>query len=120
MQAMEETGGSLVLSTRMSLEHRIISPGGQPLPTIEVSFEDNGPGIPADLHHRLSTPFFTTKPKGTGLGLSVARHWIRSHDGRLRISSASGKGTRVDVHLPIRPVSPANPPLHPLRPQEPL
>ena len=120
MQAMEETGGSLVLSTRMSLEHRIVSPGGQPLPTIEVSFEDNGPGIPADLHHRLSTPFFTTKPKGTGLGLSVARHWIRSHDGRLRISSASGKGTRVDVHLPIRPVSHANPPLHPLRPQEPL
>lgn len=105
MQAMEEAGGTLVLSTRMSLEHRIVSPEGQPLPTLEVSFEDNGPGIPADLHHRLSTPFFTTKPKGTGLGLSVARHWIRRHDGRLRFSSAPGEGTRVDVYLPIHTAS---------------
>ncbi len=108
MQAMEETGGTLVLSTRMSLTHPIVSPEGQPLPTIEISFKDNGPGIPADLHHRLSTPFFTTKCEGTGLGLSVARHWIRRHDGRLRISSAPGEGTRVDVHLPLRPLSHAN------------
>jgi two-component system nitrogen regulation sensor histidine kinase GlnL len=110
MQAMEETGGTLILSTRMSLEHRVVSPDGQLLPTIEISFEDNGPGIPADLHHRLSTPFFTTKRKGTGLGLSVARHWIRRHDGRLQISSAPGRGTRVDVYLPLRPFSPANEP----------
>jgi two-component system nitrogen regulation sensor histidine kinase GlnL len=103
MQAMAETGGTLILSTRMSLEHRIVGPEGHSLPTIEISFEDNGPGIPADLHHRLSTPFFTTKREGTGLGLSVARHWIRRHDGRLRISSVPGEGARVDVHLPIRP-----------------
>jgi len=110
MQAMEETGGTLVLSTRMSLEHRVVSPDGDLLPTIEISFEDNGPGIPADLHHRLSTPFYTTRRTGTGLGLSVARHWIRCHDGRLRIRSAPGEGTRVDVHLPLRPFSPANGP----------
>jgi len=108
MQAMAETGETLILSTRMSLEHRIVGPEGHSLPTIEISFEDNGPGIPADLHHRLSTPFFTTKREGTGLGLSVARHWIRRHDGRLRISSVPGEGTRVDVHLPIRPPSREN------------
>lgn len=117
MQAMEETGGTLVLSTRMSLENRIVSPDGRPRPTIEISFEDDGPGIPADLHHRLSTPFFTTKRKGTGLGLSVARHWIRRHDGRLRISSVPGEGTRVDVHLPLGPFSRANEPRHPEEPE---
>ncbi len=113
MQAMEQAGGTLILSTRMTLDHRIVSPEGTPLPTIEISFEDNGPGIPVDLHHRLSTPFFTTKRKGTGLGLSVARHWIRRHGGRLRIRSAPGEGTRVDVHLPIRPPCPANEPQEP-------
>jgi two-component system nitrogen regulation sensor histidine kinase GlnL len=118
MQAMEETGGTLVLSTRMSLENRIVSPDGQPLPTIEISFEDNGPGIPADLHHRLSTPFFTTKRQGTGLGLSVARHWIRRHDGRLRISSVPGEGTRVNVHLPLRPFSRPDEPRHPEEPEK--
>lgn len=105
MQAMEESGGKLVLSTRMTLEHRIMSPTGQPLPTIEVSFRDTGPGIPAALQHRLATPFFTTKKKGTGLGLSVTRHWIHRHNGRLRIESDEGQGTRVDVHLPLHPLS---------------
>jgi two-component system nitrogen regulation sensor histidine kinase GlnL len=117
MQAMEDTGGTLVLSTRMTLEHRIVSPGGQPQPTIEVSFVDNGPGIPTDLHHRLSTPFFTTKRKGTGLGLSVARHWIRRHDGRLRIASVEGEGTRVDVDLPVRPITHSDSPQRPQEPQ---
>jgi two-component system nitrogen regulation sensor histidine kinase GlnL len=120
MQAMEELGGTLVLTTRMTLEHRIVSPGGQPQPTIEVSFEDTGPGFPADLHRRLSTPFFTTKREGTGLGLSVARHWIRRHDGRLRIASVEGKGTRVDVDLPIRPLSHSDGPRHLEGLQEPL
>jgi two-component system nitrogen regulation sensor histidine kinase GlnL len=105
VQAMEDGGGNLVLSTRMTLDHRVANAEGQPQPTVEISFEDSGPGIPADLHHRLSTPFFTTKRKGTGLGLSVARHWIRRHGGRLRIASAEGKGTRVDVDLPVRPPS---------------
>lgn len=106
VQAMEEKGGTLVLSTRMTLEHRIVNADGRPVPTVEISFEDEGPGIPADLHHRLSTPFFTTKRKGTGLGLSVARHWIRRHDGRLRFTSSEGSGTRVDVDLPVHPLRP--------------
>jgi two-component system nitrogen regulation sensor histidine kinase GlnL len=104
MQAMEEAGGTLVLSTNMTLEHRIVGPDGHARPTLEIRFKDSGPGIPAELRHRLSTPFFTTKRKGTGLGLSVARHWIRRHGGRLRIDSNEGEGTCVKVHLPLKPV----------------
>lgn len=107
MQAMEETGGRLTLTTRMSLDHRLVGPDGRPRQTIEVQFEDTGPGIPADLQHRLSTPFFTTKRKGTGLGLAVARHWARRHDGRLRIESHEGTGTRVTVDLPLEPLAAA-------------
>ena len=106
MQAMEDDGGTLVLSTSMTLEHRIVGPDGRPQPTIEISFTDTGSGIPAELQHRLSTPFFTTKRKGTGLGLSVARHWIGRHGGRIRIDSVEGEGTRVDVHLPVTPSIP--------------
>jgi two-component system nitrogen regulation sensor histidine kinase GlnL len=103
MQAMEEEGGTLALSTRMILEHRLVGADGRPQPTIEISFADTGPGIPSKILSRLSTPFFTTKQKGTGLGLAVARHWIRRHGGRLRIKSTEGEGTRVDVDLPLRP-----------------
>ena len=103
MQAMETTGGTLVLRTGMTLEHRIVGPDGRPQPTIRVTFEDSGPGIPVEIRSRLSTPFFTTKKKGTGLGLSMARHWIRRHGGRLRIQSTEGEGTRIHVDLPLQP-----------------
>jgi len=103
LQAMEKTGGTLTLTTRMTLEHRLVGRDGRPQPTIEVGFVDCGPGIPESLHHRLATPFFTTRRQGTGLGLSVSRHWIRRHGGRLRIESAEGEGTRVHVDLPLAP-----------------
>ena len=101
MQAMEETGGQLTLSTRMTLEHRLVGPDGRPAPTIEVCIEDTGAGIPEDQMRRLATPFFTTKKQGTGLGISVARHWVRRHAGRIRIESVEGEGTRVAVDLPL-------------------
>ena len=104
LQAMEKTGGSLTLTTRMTLEHRLVGRDGRPQPTIEISFADCGPGIPQSLHHRLATPFFTTRRQGTGLGLSVSRHWIRRHGGRLRIESTEGEGTRVYVDLPLAPL----------------
>ena len=104
MQAMEETGGKLELITRMTLENRLVGPDGRPQPTVEIVFQDDGPGIADELKYRLATPFFTTKRKGTGLGLAVARHWIRRHGGRLRIESVEGLGTRVAVDLPLEPL----------------
>ncbi|MBJ20148.1 MAG: hypothetical protein CL933_12115 [Deltaproteobacteria bacterium] len=106
MQAMEESGGKLTLSTRMTLENRLVGPDGRAQPTIEIVIRDEGPGIPDAIRHRLATPFFTTKRKGTGLGLAVARHWIRRHGGRLNIESIEGEGTRVIVDLPLQPLAP--------------
>lgn len=108
LQAMEGSAGTLTLTTRMSLEHRLVSSDGRPMPTVRVSFEDDGPGIPDKIRDRLATPFFTTKQKGTGLGLSVARHWTGRHGGRLRIESVEGEGTRVDVDLPLLQPEPPN------------
>ncbi len=113
MQAMEETGGKLELITRMTLENRLVGPDGRAQPTVEIVFQDEGPGIASEIQYRLATPFFTTKRKGTGLGLAVARHWIRRHGGRLRIESAEGQGTRVAVDLPLEPLSIPPPEAHP-------
>jgi nitrogen-specific signal transduction histidine kinase len=102
LQAMDMEGeGSLTLSTRILLEHRLAGSDGRPTPTIEVGFSDTGPGIPAEIQERLSTPFFTTRKTGTGLGISVARHWIDRHGGRLHIHSEEGQGTLVCVDLPL-------------------
>lgn len=102
LQALEADGGTLVLTTRMTLDHRLSLPDGHRVPTLLVELADTGRGIPADVLENLATPFFTTRPAGTGLGLAVARHWITRHEGSLRIESEPGEGTTVRVALPLK------------------
>lgn len=101
LQALEGKG-TLRFETRMTLDHRLSDEHGESLPTISVVVEDDGPGIPADLLDKVTTPLFTTRSGGTGLGLAVARHWVALHGGVLRIESGAEGGARVRVSLPLR------------------
>lgn len=105
LQAMEDEGGALVISTRMTLDHRLAAPDGRPLPTLLVELNDSGPGIEPSVLENLATPFYSTRPQGTGLGLAVARHWVARHQGTLRIESAPGLGATVRVAFPLRRTS---------------
>ena len=102
VQAMEEIGGTLTLSTGMALENRLKGGDGRPKPTVVICFEDEGPGISPAIQDKLSTPFFTTKAKGTGLGLALSRHWVTRHGGRLRIDASYESGGRIRVKLPLQ------------------
>jgi len=70
---------------------------------VQVVFEDNGKGIPAENLSRIFEPFFTTKlpGQGTGLGLSVCHQVIKQHNGRILVESEIGCGTKFIVVLPI-------------------
>lgn len=69
---------------------------------LAVSFQDDGPGIPAEIRHRIFDPFFTTKPvgQGTGLGLDIVRRLVAQHRGELDLDSRPG-ATRFTVRLPL-------------------
>jgi signal transduction histidine kinase len=71
---------------------------------VEVSINDNGPGIPAEIQKRIFEPFFTTKPQGqgTGLGLDISRKIIEKHQGEVRVESRPGS-TTFTVSLPVNP-----------------
>jgi two-component system sensor histidine kinase FlrB len=69
--------------------------------TVEICVTDDGPGIPADVQHKLFKPFFTTRSDGTGLGLSVTQAVVRAHGGNVRVESIEGEGSRFTVQLPI-------------------
>ena len=77
--------------------------------TVNVSVEDEGPGIPIDLRERVFDKFFramqagnTNQPSGTGMGLAIARGITEAHEGRIWIESAGdGRGARVVFSLPI-------------------
>ncbi len=65
-----------------------------------ISVEDDGPGIPAAVRHRVADPFFSTKPEGegTGLGLSVTRTIAEAHGGELTFDFPE-RGTIVTLWL---------------------
>jgi signal transduction histidine kinase len=69
---------------------------------IALEIRDEGVGIPEEILHRVTGPFFTTKRNsgGTGLGLWITRMIVAEHGGELQISSRPGKGTTVTVSLP--------------------
>jgi two-component system, LuxR family, sensor kinase FixL len=50
---------------------------------VEVSIEDSGPGLPAELADQLFQPFVSTKAEGMGLGLSICHTIVNAHGGRI-------------------------------------
>lgn len=69
---------------------------------IAVTVVDTGTGMDAATLARATEPFFTTKPvgKGTGLGLAMAHTLASERQGALRLISALGRGTTVELWLP--------------------
>jgi len=67
-----------------------------------VTVSDDGTGMPAAVLERACEPFFTTKQpgKGSGLGLSQCYGIARQSGGDIKIDSAVGEGTTVEVYLP--------------------
>jgi two-component system nitrogen regulation sensor histidine kinase GlnL len=102
LEAMTGRDGTLTITTRLRLDHRVDAGGGERAPTVAVDVEDTGHGIPDTVRERIATPFFSTKPRGTGLGLALARHFVAEHGGALHVESKEGLGTRVRVSLPLR------------------
>ncbi len=70
---------------------------------IQVSFEDDGPGISAENMKKLFQPFFTTREvgQGAGLGLSICYGIVAKHGGRIWAESEFGKGATLFVEIPI-------------------
>ena len=75
-------------------------------PSITVTVEDEGEGIP-ELHiPRLTERFYrvdshrSREMGGTGLGLAIVKHIVNRHRGRLRVSSEPSIGSTFSVVLP--------------------
>jgi len=68
---------------------------------VEITIEDDGPGLPSEVLSRLFEPFTTTKPpgKGTGLGLYTSYMLVQAMGGTLRLDNREEGGVRATVRL---------------------
>lgn len=67
---------------------------------LEITIEDNGPGVPPELLPVLFDPFVTTKVSGSGLGLALVAKIVGDHGGVIDAESRPGR-TRFRVLLPV-------------------
>ena len=69
-----------------------------------VTVTDNGPGVAAEIAHRLFRPFASTKGRrGTGLGLYISRQLVREAEGELDLVAHGERGARFLLWLPYTP-----------------
>lgn len=88
-EAAPEQGAEIVLTTAYRHGVRLAVSGSQDrlhLP-LEVSVQDNGPGVPEDLKPHMFDAFVTTKANGTGLGLALVAKIIGDHGGVIECDS---------------------------------
>jgi nitrogen fixation/metabolism regulation signal transduction histidine kinase len=67
---------------------------------IEITVEDDGPGVPPASLPRLFDPYFSAKSGGTGLGLAIAKKIVEEHGGTIGAENRDDRGLRVHFDLP--------------------
>ena len=74
---------------------------------INISIDDDGPGIPRDERLNVLKPFYKVDKSrnetksSVGLGLSIASDIIKSHGGNILLETSPKNGLRVKISLPF-------------------
>ena len=74
---------------------------------LEITVDDNGPGIPEAQREDVFRPFFridesrNAETGGTGLGLTIARDIVHGHGGTLSLGESPAGGLRARIRVPI-------------------
>jgi len=87
IQAMED-GGKIMVEYRLAGNF------------VEISVQDEGPGIPEDVNLKVFQPFFSTKINGSGLGLPTVYKLMAAQHGEVDLED-SAVGARFMIQLPV-------------------
>ena len=101
-------GGTIFISAENAAGIHAHEPSGD---FVRLRIRDTGQGMSAEVRARAFEPFFTTKEtgKGSGLGLAQVYGFTTQSGGDVRIESAVGRGTTVDLLLPRTHAGPTVP-----------
>ncbi len=74
---------------------------------VEVTIDDDGPGIPEEAREDVFKPFYRLDPSrnratgGVGLGLTIARDVVSNHGGSIQLDNSPLGGLRARIRLPV-------------------
>lgn len=70
----------------------------------QLLFEDDGVGIPEEIHHKVFDVFFKGKRTdiNIGMGLYISKKVMNRLGGELKLESSANKGTKIEVLLPVK------------------
>ncbi len=68
---------------------------------VQVTVDDDGPGIPSERREVVFRPFESGAPGHTGLGLTIARDIVRAHGGEIVLEESPLGGLRARIRLPV-------------------
>lgn len=103
---LEGVLGNLIRNARQAGARSIdvearLAAGGH---AIDITIDDDGPGIPEEHWDSLFQPFlYTTKATGTGLGLYLCRRYVELFGGSISVGRGPRGGARFEIRLPGQP-----------------
>jgi len=69
---------------------------------VELTVEDDGPGVEPELRPRIFQAFSAGKSSpGLGMGLYMARLIVESHGGSIRLVDPPSGGARFELRIPV-------------------
>jgi hypothetical protein len=83
------------------LINREEDPRPWPLRRVRLTVEDSGCGMTAEQKERLLSVYRTASRGRHGIGFRVVRELVAASSGDLRVTSAPGTGTRVQIEWPV-------------------
>jgi len=101
----DETPGSIRIGVGV-LINRLDDPKPWPLRRVRLTVEDSGCGMTAEQLERILSGGRAPSRGRHGIGFRVVRELVAASSGDLRVMSAPGIGTRVQIEWPVTAVSP--------------
>jgi two-component system osmolarity sensor histidine kinase EnvZ len=92
---------NLVDNARRHARHVVLAAGPQGQRGVQVTVDDDGPGIPPEQRESVFRAFESGAIDGTGLGLTIARDIVRAHGGDIVLEDSPMGGLRARIRLPV-------------------
>lgn len=105
--AVREQIQQVLLNVVLNARQAIVAQGDIAIAVVQsndsaiITVDDTGKGVPPHLLERVFRPSQSSRPGGLGIGLYQCKQIVETHGGTIQLRSKEGKGTQVQIALPL-------------------